>query len=127
MEEDDEVVEVKESGGETGASVNLNSVVEDTSNATYRTPVGDTIEADCHFLCTAKPLSTAWLRETLIKNHLNVVGRIKVDESLRVKGRSNIFAIGDITDVPVSANHNHPNNLQACYIKVSDFYFSQCL
>ncbi|XP_028808346.1 apoptosis-inducing factor homolog A-like [Neltuma alba] len=77
-------------------SVNLNSV-EDT---TYRTSLGDTIEADCHFLCTGKPLSSAWLRETLIKNDLNVDGTIKVDESLRVKGRTNIFAIGDITDVP---------------------------
>ncbi|XP_054812833.1 uncharacterized protein LOC129313601 [Prosopis cineraria] len=80
-------------------SVNLNSV-EDTPNRTYRTSLGDTIEADCHFLCTGKPLSSAWLRETLIKNDLNVDGRIKVDESLRVKGRTNIFAIGDITDVP---------------------------
>ncbi|KAI9072576.1 hypothetical protein K1719_045463 [Acacia pycnantha] len=47
-----------------------------------------------------KPLSSAWLRETTLKDHLDSEGRIQVDQNVRVKGRNNIFAIGDITDVP---------------------------
>ncbi|XP_027346968.1 apoptosis-inducing factor homolog B-like [Abrus precatorius] len=78
-------------------SVELNSTNEE--NRTYQTSLGDTIEADAYFLCIGKPLGSAWLRETFLKDDLNADGRIEVDEHLRVKGRSNIFAIGDITDV----------------------------
>ncbi|RDY08002.1 Apoptosis-inducing factor-like A [Mucuna pruriens] len=78
-------------------SVELNSSEEGTK--TYQTSNGETIEADAHFLCIGKPVGSAWLRETLIKDDLDADGRIKVDEHLRVKGRSNIFAIGDIIDV----------------------------
>ncbi|KAK7263452.1 hypothetical protein RJT34_31042 [Clitoria ternatea] len=78
-------------------SVDLNSFTEE--NRTYQTSNGETIEAIIHFLCIGKPLGSAWLRETLLKDDLDADGRIKVDEHLRVKGRSNIFAIGDITDV----------------------------
>jgi len=81
-------------------SVEVRSSSEE--NKTYETSNGETIEADAHFLCTGKPLGSAWLRETLVKDDLDADGRIKVDENLRVKGRSNIFAIGDITDVQVS-------------------------
>ncbi|KAF7823192.1 apoptosis-inducing factor-like protein A-like [Senna tora] len=81
-------------------SVDLNSVSEGSNINAYRTSAGDSIEADVHFLCIGKPLSSAWLRETLLKDDLDGDGRIKVDENLRVKGRNNIFAIGDITDVP---------------------------
>lgn len=72
----------------------------------YRTSIGETIEADCHFLCIGKPLSTAWLKETVLKNDLDAQGRIKVDERLRVNGRGNVFAVGDITNIPVSAINN---------------------
>ncbi|CAL0329011.1 unnamed protein product [Lupinus luteus] len=77
-------------------SVDLNSVTD----GYYQTSHGETIEADCHFLCIGKPLASAWLRETALKNDMDSQGRIKVDELLRVKGRNNIFAIGDITDIP---------------------------
>ncbi|KAJ1440751.1 hypothetical protein SESBI_01824 [Sesbania bispinosa] len=79
-------------------SVDLNVTDE---HKIYGTSAGETIEADCHFLCIGKPLATAWLKETVLKNDLDVHGRIKVDENLKVKGRGNIFAIGDITDIPV--------------------------
>lgn len=82
-------------------AVDLKSAAD--GHKVYRTSVGDTIEADCHFLCTGKPLASAWLKETVLRNDLDVHGRIKVDENLRVKGRNNIFAIGDITNIPVSA------------------------
>ncbi|KAL0303658.1 UNVERIFIED_CONTAM: Ferroptosis suppressor protein 1 [Sesamum radiatum] len=39
-------------------------------------------------------------KETILKDCLDDRGRLKVDATLRVKGHGNIFAIGDITDVP---------------------------
>ncbi|XP_054814721.1 uncharacterized protein LOC129315180 isoform X2 [Prosopis cineraria] len=92
-------------------NVDLNSIVD--GNKTCQTSLGETIEADCHFVCTAKPLGTAWLKETVLKNDLDAYGRIKVDEILRVKGRKNIFAIGDITNIPKFYDgnlHNRKSN-----------------
>ena len=83
-------------------SVNLNSVSD--GSRTYQTSAGETIEADCHFLCTGSPLGSAWLKETFLKDKLDIHGRLMVDKNLRVKDHSNIFAIGDITDIPVSTN-----------------------
>lgn len=79
-------------------SVNLNSVSD--GSRTYQTSAGETIEADCHFLCTGSPLGSAWLKETFLKDKLDIHGRLMVDKNLRVKDHSNIFAIGDITDIP---------------------------
>lgn len=70
---------------------------------TYKTSAGETIKADCHFLCTGKPLASAWLEETIFKDNLDSFGRIKVDDNLRVKGWKNVFAIGDIADIKVSS------------------------
>ncbi|XP_047257479.1 uncharacterized protein LOC107854653 [Capsicum annuum] len=58
---------------------------------------GETTVADCHFLCNCTPFGSAWLKETILKD--NGCGRVMVDPSLRINGRNNIFAIGDITDV----------------------------
>ncbi|KAL2328413.1 hypothetical protein Fmac_021840 [Flemingia macrophylla] len=79
-------------------SVDLSTLTD--GQKMYKTSNGETIEADCHFLCIGKPLASAWLKETVLKNGLDAQGRIKVDEKLRVKSRNNIFAIGDITDIP---------------------------
>ncbi|KAL1362687.1 hypothetical protein HN51_010910 [Arachis hypogaea] len=76
---------------------NVNNSAE--GNKTYQTSGGETIEADSHFECIGKPVGSAWLRETILKDDLDDEGRIKVDEHLRVKGKTNIFAIGDITDI----------------------------
>lgn len=84
--------------------VNLDSVSEERK--TYETSEGEIISADCHFLCTGTPLGSVWLKETMLKNNIDSRGRLMVDENLRVKGRKNIFAIGDITDIPVSANYH---------------------
>ncbi|XP_009602063.1 uncharacterized protein [Nicotiana tomentosiformis] len=75
--------------------------LSDTSdgNKTYFTSSGETIKADCHFLCTGKPPASEWLRETYLKDRMDNFGRLKVDENLRVKGHRNIFAVGDITDI----------------------------
>ncbi|XVF19640.1 hypothetical protein REPUB_Repub11eG0128100 [Reevesia pubescens] len=79
-------------------AVDLNSTSE--GGQVYQTSAGESIKADCHFLCAGKPLASAWLNETILKTNLDKSGRLMVDEYLRVKGRSNIFAIGDITDIP---------------------------
>ncbi|KAL0401450.1 UNVERIFIED_CONTAM: hypothetical protein Slati_4174900 [Sesamum latifolium] len=79
-----------------GQSVNL----ESESDGTYETSGGETIVADCHFLCAGNPIGSSWLKETILKDCLDDRGRLMVDATLRVKGHSNIFAIGDITDVP---------------------------
>jgi NADH dehydrogenase FAD-containing subunit len=77
-------------------TVNLD-VAEDGK---YVTSSGETIKADCHFHCTGKLSGSEWLKETMLKNKLDTKGRLTVDANLRVKGHKNIFAIGDITDVP---------------------------
>ncbi|CAN0918116.1 Apoptosis-inducing factor homolog A [Linum grandiflorum] len=80
--------------------VDLDSVSDGDGNKIYHTTSGETIRADCHFLCTGKPLASSWLKNTVLKNNLDSKGRLMVDEYLKVKGRDNIFAVGDITDVP---------------------------
>ncbi|KAK8518679.1 hypothetical protein V6N12_011925 [Hibiscus sabdariffa] len=81
-------------------AVDLNSTTSEGSQSVYKTSIGEIIKADCHFLCAGKTLASTWLNETILKTNLNGNGSLMVDEHLRVNGRSNIFAIGDITDVP---------------------------
>ncbi|XP_057470687.1 uncharacterized protein LOC130759564 isoform X2 [Actinidia eriantha] len=79
-----------------GQSVNLKSV----SDGVYQTSGGETITADCYFNCTGKPMGSMWLKDTVLKNSLDIHGRLMVDANLRVKGHRNVFGIGDITDIP---------------------------
>lgn len=79
-------------------SVDLDSL-SDTENV-YKTSGGETVSADCHFVCIGKPLSSSWLHDTILKESLDDKGRVMVEKDLRVKGRHNVFAIGDITDIP---------------------------
>ncbi|XVE59641.1 hypothetical protein DITRI_Ditri05aG0062400 [Diplodiscus trichospermus] len=79
-------------------AVDLNSTSD--GSQVYQTSTGESIKADCHFLCAGRPLASAWLNETILNTNLDKNGRLMVDENLRVKGRNNIFAIGDITDIP---------------------------
>ncbi|GAA0158607.1 hypothetical protein Leryth_014915 [Lithospermum erythrorhizon] len=80
-----------------GESVtNLSS---NTNGGIYKTSGGKSISADCHFLCTGKPLASTWLKETMLGKSLDNKGRLMVDETLLVKGYKNIFAVGDINDV----------------------------
>ncbi|PRQ32593.1 putative NADH:ubiquinone reductase (non-electrogenic) [Rosa chinensis] len=80
-------------------SVSLNTISESPGSKTYQTSEGQTFHADCHFLCTGKRVGSAWLKETVLKSSLDEFGRLIVDENLRVKGRKNIFAVGDITNI----------------------------
>ncbi|CAG7910709.1 unnamed protein product [Brassica rapa] len=47
------------------------------------------------------PMSSQWLNGTSLKDSLDDKGRVMVDENLRIKDRKNVFAIGDITNIPV--------------------------
>ncbi|XP_065868977.1 uncharacterized protein [Euphorbia lathyris] len=85
---------------EQRVDINSTSELDGNSSRIYHTSNGETIKADCHFLCIAKPLSSAWLKDTVLKNNLDSSGCLEVDEHLRVKGQTNIFAIGDITNIP---------------------------
>lgn len=76
-------------------TVNLDTI----SQGAYVTSSGEVIKADCHFLCTGKPLGSEWLKKTVLKGSLNEFGSLKVDPYLRVEGRKNVFAVGDITDI----------------------------
>lgn len=78
-------------------TIDLDSISENCSE--YTTSAGTKVTADCHFVTIGKPLSTNWLRDTILKDSLDEHGRLKVDDKLRIKGYENIFAIGDITDV----------------------------
>lgn len=77
-------------------SVTLNTI----SDGRIETSFGETINADCHFMCTGKAMASSWLRGTILKDSLDSRGRLMVDENLRVRGFKNVFAIGDITDIP---------------------------
>lgn len=80
-----------------GQTVDLESISE---GGVYVTSRGEKITADCHFVCVGKPLGSTWLHDSILKQSLDKRGQLIVDANLRVKGRDNIFAIGDITDVP---------------------------
>ncbi|MCD7447206.1 hypothetical protein HAX54_026325 [Datura stramonium] len=79
-----------------GQSVDVNTA----KDGVYKTSGGETIDAECHFICIGKPIGSAWLKETALKGSLDIHGRLMVDSSLKVKGHNNIFGIGDITDIP---------------------------
>ncbi|RVW70604.1 Apoptosis-inducing factor 2 [Vitis vinifera] len=77
-------------------SVDINTA----SDGTYQTSGGETIIADCHFVCTGKPIGSSWLKDTILKDNLDGHGKLVVDDNLRVRGLKNVFAIGDITAIP---------------------------
>lgn len=86
-------------------SVTLNTIPD----GRIETSSGETINADCHFMCTGKAMASSWLRETILKDSLDSRGRLMVYENLRVRGFKNVFAIGDITDIPVSPFNIFPS------------------
>jgi NADH dehydrogenase FAD-containing subunit len=85
-------------------AINLDSL----SDGIVKTSAGETVRADCHFICTGRPMGSSWLRETILKDSLGIHDRLMVDQNLRVRGCKNIFAIGDITDIKVSSSDLSP-------------------
>ncbi|XP_047332577.1 apoptosis-inducing factor homolog B-like [Impatiens glandulifera] len=74
--------------------------LDHTELGVYRTSSGEAIAADCHYDCIGKPMGSTWLKRTIVRNSLDINGRLMVDAHLRVKGHKNVFGVGDITDVP---------------------------
>uniref|UniRef100_A0A0D9XP98 FAD/NAD(P)-binding domain-containing protein n=1 Tax=Leersia perrieri TaxID=77586 RepID=A0A0D9XP98_9ORYZ len=66
----------------------------------FTTSAGETVNADCHFVCTGRPVASGWLKDSFLGEHVDGEGRLMVDEHLRVGRLRNVFAVGDITDVP---------------------------
>lgn len=79
-------------------SVNLTPTLE----GVYQTSGGETIVADHYINCTGIQSGSSWLKDTIVMNNLDMHGKLIVDKHLRVDGHRNIFAIGDITNLPVS-------------------------
>lgn len=78
----------------------LGQFINNELDGVYETSSGEAIKADCYYDCTGKPMGSSWLKQTVLKNSLDIHGRLMVDANLRVKGHKNIFGIGDITDIP---------------------------
>ncbi|WP_200308606.1 NAD(P)/FAD-dependent oxidoreductase [Streptomyces adelaidensis] len=66
---------------------------------TYRDGRGDVIEADLSFWATGTTPNTLWLRLAGHGTWLNGSGHVKVDRMLRVEGRRDVYAVGDVNDV----------------------------
>lgn len=65
------------------------------------TLAGQSVEADMWFLCYGAQTSSGYLHGSYSQvMHAN--GTVMVDEHLRVKDMENVYAVGDITDVPES-------------------------
>ena len=77
--------------------IDLDSLME--SNATYTTSSGIIIYGYCHFLCVGNCVTSSWLQESMFKDCVDKEGHLKVDDCLRLKGKSNVFAAGDIVNV----------------------------
>ena len=60
---------------------------------------GETLPADVAYVVTGISIDTAYL-EAAFPNALNAAGQATVDRYLRLTGSENIFALGDINDVP---------------------------
>ncbi|CAN6439056.1 unnamed protein product [Victoria cruziana] len=71
----------------------------DHGQTEFVTNEGVKVRADCWFNCVGKGLGSSWLTEGILQGCLNERGQLMVDEHLRVAGKKNIFAIGDITDI----------------------------
>ncbi|MGP4046031.1 NAD(P)/FAD-dependent oxidoreductase [Streptomyces sp. 2A115] len=65
----------------------------------YRDARGNTFAADVSFWTSGTTPNTLWLRLGGHGDWLNETGHVKVDQLLRVDGRLDVFAVGDVTDV----------------------------
>ncbi|MDN0194010.1 FAD-dependent oxidoreductase [Streptomyces sp. S.PNR 29] len=66
---------------------------------TYRDAHGTVLEADLSFWATGTTPNTLWLRLAGHGDWLTADGHVKVDRTLRVEGRLDVFAVGDVNDV----------------------------
>lgn len=83
----------------SGQSVDLDSM----SDGVYRTSGGNTIQADCHFVCIGKPIGSSWLKQTFLKDSLDSHGEIDGRRAPEGQGLQECFRCrGDIADIEVS-------------------------
>ncbi|KAL6595535.1 hypothetical protein ACP70R_047875 [Stipagrostis hirtigluma subsp. patula] len=94
-------------------TIDLAAVSPDATE--FTTSAGETVAADCHFVCTGRPVASGWLKESFLRDHVDENGHLAVDDHLRVGGLKNVFAIGDITDVP-EAKQGHLAQRQAMVV-----------
>jgi NADH dehydrogenase FAD-containing subunit len=66
---------------------------------TYRDAHGNVVDADLSFWATGTTPNTLWLRLAGHGDWLTGAGHVKVDRTLRVEGRMDVFAVGDVNDV----------------------------
>ncbi|MGW7253630.1 NAD(P)/FAD-dependent oxidoreductase [Streptomyces sp. NPDC054834] len=66
---------------------------------TYRDARGAVLAADLSFWATGTTPNTLWLRLAGHGDWLNGTGHVKVDRMLRVEGRPDVFAVGDVNDI----------------------------
>jgi NADH dehydrogenase FAD-containing subunit len=65
----------------------------------YQTAAGEVIEADVVIWATGTKANTEWLHAGHA-DWLDQAGRVTVDEYLRAGGRPDVFAVGDVNNVP---------------------------
>jgi apoptosis-inducing factor 2 len=81
-----------------GVDVRLGVTVAEPEPGRYVTAAGETIEADTVVWATGTAPNTGWLRTH--DGWLDETGRVKVDAYLRAGGQPDVFAIGDVNNVP---------------------------
>ncbi|MFF4584967.1 NAD(P)/FAD-dependent oxidoreductase [Streptomyces sp. NPDC001388] len=83
-----------------GVEVRLDSFISPGNDfGTYRDARGTVLAADLSFWATGTTPNTLWLRLAGHGEWLNGAGHVKVDAMLRVVGRPDVFAVGDVNDV----------------------------
>ncbi len=83
-----------------GVKIILNDTVnlEPSATGVYTTKNGARVEADLVFKAFGGRPNTDYLRATL-PDALDAAGRVKVNSHLQLEGHTNIFALGDITNI----------------------------
>ncbi|MEV0637818.1 FAD-dependent oxidoreductase [Streptomyces sp. NPDC050619] len=82
-----------------GVEVRLDSFMSPGNDfGTYRDARGNLVGADLSLWATGTTPNTLWLRLAGHGDWLNPAGHIKVDRTLRVEGRPDVFAVGDVND-----------------------------
>jgi len=72
--------------------------IEGLAGPEYVTKNGTRITADAHFVCVGKRVASSWLRSSDLSHLIDGEGRLKVDANMRLEGKSNVFAVGDIAN-----------------------------
>eukprot|EP00897_Mesotaenium_endlicherianum_P010677 jgi/Mesen1/9638/ME000669S09073 len=80
-----------------GDRVELNG--DHQTSGVFKTKKGVDIPADHLFMAIGSRPDSAWLKDSFA-DMLDADGRVKVDEHLNMVGHANIYAIGDITNIP---------------------------